>query len=187
MLNPRLAGRYAKSLLDLAVEQNALQTTLEDVEALAETCRQSSEFCSMLRSPVINSDKKLGAINAVMGEKLRPLMKGFVTLLTAKGREGTLPEITQAFMEQYRVQNDIKTVTLTTATPATEEFTEAVRSKVAASMPGMKIELTTKVKAELIGGFLLEVDNKLVDASIRRDLMDIRKQFVGNLYVKNIR
>jgi hypothetical protein len=59
-------------------------------------------------------------------------------------------------MEQYRVQNDIKTVTLTTATPATEEFTEAVRNKVAASMPGMKIELTTKVKADLIGGFLLK-------------------------------
>lgn len=187
MLNPRLAGRYAKSLLDLAVEQNALHTTLEDVEALAQTCRQSTEFCSVLRSPVIAADKKISVINAVMGEKLRPLMKGFVTLLTAKGREGVLPEIAQAFMEQYRVQNDIKTVKLTTATPPTGAFTEAVRAKLAAAMPGMKLELTTKVDADLVGGFLLEVDNKLVDASIRRDLMDIMKQFVGNLYVQNIR
>lgn len=187
MLNPRLAGRYAKSLLDLAVEQNALQTTLEDVQLLSNTCKSSSEFCSVLRSPVIPGDKKQSVMDAVLGARLRPLTKGFATLLIKKGREGVLPEIAQAFIEQYNAQQGIKTVKLTTAAPATDAFRQAILAKLSASMPGKQIEMTTKVDERLIGGFLLEVDNKLVDASIRRDLMDIRKQFVGNLYVKNIR
>jgi F-type H+-transporting ATPase subunit delta len=187
VLNPRLAGRYAKSLLDLAVEQDSLQTTLEDVQTFASACKMSSEFCSVLRSPVIPGDKKQAVMDALLGSRLRPLSTAFFTLLIKKGREGVLPEIAQAFIEQYNVQQGIKTVKLTTAAPATDTFREAVRAKLAAAMPGKQIEMTTKVDERLIGGFLLEVDNTLVDASIRRDLMDIRKQFLGNLYVKNIR
>ena len=58
MQNPRLAARYAKSLLDLAVEQNQLETTLADMQLLENICRQSREFTVMLRSPVIQADKK---------------------------------------------------------------------------------------------------------------------------------
>ena len=58
MLNPRLAGRYAKSLIDLANEQNQLEPVYNDMLLLQSICKNSPEFVSILKSPVIPSDKK---------------------------------------------------------------------------------------------------------------------------------
>jgi F-type H+-transporting ATPase subunit delta len=187
VLNPRLASRYAKSLLDLAVEQKSLPATLQDVQLIDGTIRGSREFAAVLKSPVIKADKKDAIVDAVLGAKMSPLTRAFVKLLTAKGREGTLGEMATSFMEQYRVMNNISQVKLVTAAPVSEQFKENIRQRVSAAMPGQSIELTTEVKPELIGGFVLEMGDKLVDASIKRDLNDVRKQFLKNLYISEIR
>ena len=187
MQNPRLAARYAKSLLDLAVEQNSLDSTLADIQTFDATCRASREFCTVLRSPVIKADKKEGIINAVMGKQLGILTKTFITLLVNKGRESVLPEISGAFIEQYNAMKGIRSVKLTTAAPIQDSVKEAIRAKVAASMPGETVEMETAVNPALIGGFVLEMGDKLVDASIRRDLADVKKQFTENLYVPNLK
>jgi F-type H+-transporting ATPase subunit delta len=187
MQNPRLASRYAKSLIDLAVEQNALEQTLTDVQLLDATIKASSEFAGILRSPIIKADKKDAIITAIFGSRMSALTSSFVKLLTAKGREATLPEITRSFLSQYRVMNNISEVRLITAAPVSDAVTESIRQKVAAALPGQQIEMTTKVQPELIGGFILELGDKLVDASVKRDLADIRKQFTQNLYVQNIK
>ncbi|MBS1616093.1 MAG: ATP synthase F1 subunit delta [Bacteroidetes bacterium] len=187
MQNPRLASRYAKSLIDLAQEQQSLEETLQDVQIIDATIRASREFGIMLRSPIIKADKKQAIFDAVLGGKIGTLTRAFVKLLTEKGREANLGEITTAFIGQYREMNNISMVKLITAVPVSEQVKENIRQKVAAAMPGKKVEMSTEVKAELIGGFVLEMGDKLVDASIRRDLADIRKQFLQNLYIQNIR
>lgn len=187
MQNPRLASRYAKSLIDLAVEQNSLDTTLQDVQLIDATIRSSREFAAVLKSPVIKGDKKDAVIDAVLGARLSPLTRAFVKLLTSKGREGTLGEMTGAFISQYREMKRISPVKLITAAPVNDQVKESIRQKVAAALPGQSVELTTEVKPELIGGFVLEMGDRLVDASIRRDLNDIKKQFLQNLYIQNIR
>ena len=108
---------------------------------------------------------------------MHPLAKAFVTLLIAKSREGVLPEIAKAFIAQYKELKKIRTVKLTTAAPATDAVKEAIRAKVAASMPGQTVEMESKVDPTLIGGFVLEMGDKIVDASVRRDLNDIKSQF----------
>lgn len=187
MQNPRLASRYAKSLIDLAVEQHALEATLQDVQLVDATIRASREFASLLRSPIIKADKKQAIFDAVLGGKLGSLTRSFVKLLTDKGREGNLAEITASFISQYREMKNISTVKLITAAPVGEQVKEDIRQKVAAAMPGKTVEMSTEVRQELIGGFVLEMGDRLVDASIRRDLADIRKQFLQNLYIQNIR
>lgn len=187
MQNPRLAGRYAKSLLDLSIEQGGLEATLNDMQLVDSTCRQSREFTVVLRSPVIKADKKEAIINAVLGSSLSPLTKGFISLLVGKGREANLPEIASAFIAQYKAMKGIRPVKLTTAAPVDDRVKESIRQKVAASMPGQTVELESKVDPSLIGGFVLEVGDKLIDVSIRRDLHDVKKQFLENLYVQNIR
>ena len=186
MQNPRLAARYAKSLLDLAVEQNSIESTLLDMQLLEGVCKASNEFCTMLRSPVIQADKKEAVVSAVLGDKITPLTKSFVHLLVTKVRESALPEIAAAFISQYNIMKKIRTVRLTTATPVDDTVKETIRTKVAANMPDHTIDLQTAVNADLIGGFMLEMDNNLIDASVRRDLADIRKQFLDKSYVPMI-
>jgi len=186
MPNPRLASRYAKSLLGLAVEQNSVEDTLQDVTMLESICRQSREFLNMLRSPVIKADKKQQIIDAVVGGKIHKLTEAFIKLLVNKGREENLPEIAGSFISQYKEMKNIKTAKLTTATPVNGNIKEAIRQKVLAGMPGVEIELHEEVNPELIGGFVLQVDDKLIDASIRRDLQDVKAQFLTNIYTSQL-
>src|SRR5690349_20006707 len=98
MQKPLVAARYEKSLLDLAVEQNAVEDTLKDVQLLNAVCEQSRDFVNVLRSPIIHADKKESILNEVVSNKLHALTKAFIKLLTNKGREANLPEIAEAFI-----------------------------------------------------------------------------------------
>jgi F-type H+-transporting ATPase subunit delta len=186
MQNPRLASRYAKSLLDLAVEQNSVEATLADMQLLDHICRISPEFAMMLRSPVINGDKKQAVIKAVWEDKVNVLTQAFVSLLINKGREASLPEIAPAFVGLYKQMKNIKTVKLTTAAPVNDVMKQDIMSKIAKDLEGYTVELTSTVDPELIGGFILEMEDKLFDASVRRHLNDVKAQFQDNSYISHL-
>jgi len=186
MSNPRLASRYAKSLLDLSIEQNALAPVLKDIESLHKICGENRDFTLMLRSPVLKGDKKMHILNAVFEDRFQPLTKGFIELLIRKGREFFLPEMTEAFIAQYKTHKNIHEVYLTTAVKIDDTLKQKIKAKVSALIPEGSLDLKIKVDEDLIGGFVLETGDKLFDASVRRDLNDIKKQFTKNEYVATI-
>lgn len=187
MQNPRLSGRYAKSLVVLAQEQNQLDAVYTDMKYLQQACKQSREFTNLLRSPVINADIKEKIVKEVISKNVSALSASFIQLLVRKGRERNLPEIAVAFIEQYNAINEIHSIKLTTVTAASEELKAAIIQKVKADTAIQKIELETIVDEAIIGGFQLEYNGNLIDATIARDLRDIQKQFQKNIYVRNIR
>ncbi len=186
MPNPRLAVRYAKSLVDLSIERTQLEEVYADMKYLKAVCMASSEFVSFLTSPIIKADKKEAIITAVTNGNIGELTTAFIKLLVVKGRESDLYEITKAFISQYNSIKNIHTVTLTTATEVSDSVKQSIKTKVNTVLGFGTVELETKVNEKLIGGFVLEFDNKLVDASIFRDLNDVRKQFLQNHYVPAI-
>lgn len=188
MPNPRLAHRYAKSLIDLSVEKNQLEVVYADMKFLQQVCKTSKEFATLLQSPIITADKK-SRIFEVVGNagKVGELTTAFSKLLINKGREGDLPEIADAFINQYNTIKGIHRVKLTTAVELSEDLKKSITNKAATEGGLGNVELETKVDESLIGGFVLEFNNNLVDASIARDLRDIKAQFSKNVYVKNIR
>lgn len=187
MPNPRLAGRYAKSLVDLAVEQGQLETVYKDMQYLQAICKSNPDFVSVLRSPVIKSDKKQQILSAITNGNVSAITASFNKLLVSKTREEYIPEIITAFIGIYNEMKGIHTVKLTTATPISDELKQSIVAKMKAETSLQNIELETSVKDELIGGFVLEFNNNLVDASIERDLRDIKKQFSQNIYIQQIR
>lgn len=187
MLNPRLAGRYAKSIIDLAVERDQLEVVYSDMQYLQAVCKASREFVVLLKSPVVSIDKKNKAITAVTTGRISELTAAFNRLLINKNREFYLPEIVNAFIDQYNVIKGIHRVKLTTAAPVSDEVKKAIISKITKETSLEHIELESVVKEELIGGFILEFNNNLVDVSIQRDLRDLKTQFDKNIYVQQIR
>jgi len=186
MRNTRLASRYARSIITLAGEKDALERVLADMEYLQSLCRESREFTLMLRSPIIKADKKIAIIRAVVKDKLHPMSMGFLELLTKKGREFFLPEMAEAYIAQYKELKHIHEVRLKTAVAVSPELSSEIKEKVAASFKEGSVDLELSVDESLVGGFVLEIGDKLFDASIRRDLDDIRKQFTKNLYVADL-
>lgn len=183
MQNPRLASRYAKSLLDLAIERNSLDATLKDMRTLNELCNISHEFEVMLRSPVIKGDKKLTIIHSVIkNQGISDLTSAFITLLVNKGRELNLPEIATAFIEQYNKLKNIRTVKLTTASPMNDATRKSVEAKIASYMPSDTVNLQTSIDESLIGGFVLEAEDQLFDASVKKSLNDLKKNLIDHSY-----
>lgn len=187
MPNPRLAARYAKSLIDLSIERGQLEKVFADMQWLQSVCKVSREFINVLRSPIINSDKKEKIIDAVTSGKIGELAVAFTRLLIQKGRESHLPEIITAFISQYKEYKHIYTIKLTTAVPVSDELKEAIVKQIQSVSEMQNIELETEVKPELIGGFMLQAGDQLVDASIAYDLKVIAKQFENNDFIYKIR
>ena len=186
MPNVRLAGRYAKSLLDLAIEQNQLDAVHADMKYFQAVCTQSHEFVNVLRSPIIKADQKNAIILAVIKDAVNNLSLSFIVLLVKKSRESALPEIATAFIEQYNALKGIHQVSLTTAVAISDELKKTFEQKIKEETQFKTVELTTHTNEDLIGGFVLSFDNNLIDASIRRDLLDIKKQFLSNDFIANL-
>jgi len=185
--NPRLAARYAKSILDLSVEKGQLEDVHKDMLLVKDTCRTSSDLVGLLRSPVIKADKKGKILDAIFAGKISPMTSAFITLLLHKEREGYLPEIASAFVEQYKTYKGISTVKLTTAVPVSEDLKQSILKKLNTERHLQKVELDTEVKPELIGGFILEIGDLRMDSSVAFELNNVRKQFQNNDFVYKIR
>lgn len=187
MQNPRLAIRYAKSLIDLAQEQNKLELVFEDMKMLDNICKTNREFANVLKSPIIKEDKKNQIIESVTAGRINSLTSSFIKLLGTKSREANLPEIISAFIEQYNVVKGIHKVKLTSAVELSEDLKNDFINKIKAAEGIKTIELETIVDEDIVGGFILEMEGKLADGSIRRDLNDVQKQFMNNDYIQKLR
>lgn len=187
MNNPRLAGRYAKSLIDLATELNQVDVICADMKFVQRICKSNPDFVAVLRSPIIKPGTKEKIIESITTGRVNITTSSFIRLLVRKGRESNLPEIANAFVEQFNKLRDIHQLKITTAVPISETLKGDIVAKVKASTSLQNIEIETAVKEELIGGFVLEMEGTLVDASVLRDLKDIKKQFMDNQYIHKLR
>lgn len=187
MPNPRLATRYAKSLLDLAVERDELEQVFADMQVLQQVCKSSKDFTTLLKSPIVNPETKKKIVEAVTAGRISELTRSFNALLISKSRESSLPEITTAFIRQYKEYKDIHTVKLTTAVPVSDSVRQSIKDQVKKASGYNNIELDEKVDDNIIGGFVLQIGDKLVDASIAYDLKNIARQFENNDFIYKIR
>lgn len=182
----KLASRYAKSLIDLANEQGQLEAVHGDMAVFQEACK-NNDLKMLLKSPIVNVHKKQQIILAIFGDKFSKLSIAFLNLICAKSREEYLPEIAIEFMNQYRELNGISTVKITTAAVLNDSAIEAIKAKlIANNAVSSKLEVSTAVKPELIGGFVLEFDGNQYDASIARQLYLLQGRFDDNEYVSKI-
>ena len=187
MPNPRLATRYAKSLIDLAIEKGELENVFADMQWLSGVCKSNKDFVILLRSPIIIGDTKKKILEAVTTGNISEMTAAFNRLLITKGRESNLPEISNAFIAAYKEKKNIQTIKLTTATPISDGVRNAIVAQVTKSAGFQNVELEEKVDADIIGGFVLQAGDKLIDASISYDLKTIAKQFENNDFIYKVR
>jgi F-type H+-transporting ATPase subunit delta len=182
----KIASRYAKSLIDLAKDQNKVEAVLEDVKMFKQAT-ENRDLYLLLKSPIVNTQKKLSILKEIFDGKMDELTMSFVNIITKKGREAYLPEISESFINQYRLFNKISKIMVTTAQPLSAADFESIKSKLSASVDTLdNLEIETKVDPSLIGGFVIEIGDKLYDASVSHKLEQLKKQFSGNAYAAKI-
>lgn len=182
----RIVSRYAKSLLDLAIEKQRVERVVEDFESFNEVLK-NRDFYLLLKSPIVKSDKKQKIFQLLFEGKYDELTMAFLSILLRKNRENYLPEIAKEFRIQYRVYKHISTIRITTAEPISEDMVEAIRKKLLADgVVDGELEMETYTDPSLVAGFVIEFADKLYDASASRKLEAFKSSFRGNLYISQI-
>ena len=182
----RIAARYAKSILDLAVEQGKLDRVVQDMK-LVQDALEHRDLYLMVKSPIINADKKRSVFKALFDDKVDPLTSSFFDIIIKKHREGSLPEICGAFVDQYRKHEGITSAIITTAAHIDEGQLAKIKTQmVELGLAKGKVEITKKVDPEIIGGFILEVQDQLYDASVKSKLANMKKNILDNSYIKSL-
>jgi len=175
MSSKRIASRYAKSVLDLADEQGKLPTIKADFELLKKSF-ENRDLYLMAKSPVIKADQKLDVFRAIFEGKVDALTLMFMEVLTNKGREKILPEVVKEFFSQYQKKMGILPVKMTTAVPADEALLASAKAKILSSgISATQVEIQNIVNPDILGGFQLEYDGKVYDASVATHLRNLKQ------------
>lgn len=179
----RIASRYAKSLIQLAEEENKLDRVLEDVESFRALVKNNADFRNFVKSPIIQVGKKKTILAKLFSESYDDLTIKFLQLLTQKQREGLLPEIADEFVLQYRHKKGISTAIVTVVDDLSAATQKLIKEKLEKSgIAFEKVELVVQKDPSIIGGFILEIGSQIYDASVSSQLNQLKKDFRQNHY-----
>ena len=178
-----LAGnRYAKSLIGLSIEKKELDTVYNDMVLISETVENSKDLDLLLKSPVVKTDKKQEILTSIFGKNTSKLTKQFLLLISSRNREAIIGDIANAFIRQYKV---IKKIIVTEVTSAIK-LEDAQKKKILQLLntdEHSSVEVVEKINPEIIGGFIVRVEDKQIDASISRKLDNLKQEFSKNPYI----
>ncbi|OFY84077.1 MAG: ATP synthase F1 subunit delta [Bacteroidetes bacterium RIFCSPLOWO2_12_FULL_31_6] len=183
MRDIKVASRYAKSLLGIALEQNTLEEVYHDMQMISNVCAQNRDLVLLLKSPIVRRDKKEAIFTEIFGNNISIISNTFFSIILTKKREGLLPDIASSFIDVYKTYKNITTTYITTAIPLTEEQ----KLKIIALLKNQgnkNIELIEKINSGLIGGLIIKIGDKQVDESIKRKLSNLEKEFDENPFVR---
>lgn len=170
------AIRYSKSLFENSKDNNSIEVTKTEIESILSLCKTNRDFKVFLDSPVISKDKKIEIFKSLFSGKVSDSFLGFLTLVAQHGREKLIPQIALSFLAFYNKENNIKKVELFTASPLSDSLRTQIINQVTETLKG-KIELVENVDETLIGGYILRVGDKQIDATVKSSLRQVRQKF----------
>ncbi len=172
-----VATRYAKALIDLAQENNSLEATYADMVAFEQLVDDNPVLEAILKNPIIPLDKKKGIVREILKSKLSKVSSSFLDIVINKGRSAILFETSKQFVKQYNKIKGIITAHVTSAVSMSENAKQEIVSLVKKDFGAKRVVIEEKVKANLIGGFILRVGDRQFDGSISHGLDKLRKEF----------
>ncbi len=182
MANLQVASRYAKSLLQLAIEQERLDSVYEDIAFFNQLCRDHPSLLKTLRNPIMARHKKLAVLQSLFAAQKSELVWRFFELVTQKHREMILPDMASCFLMQYDRYKDIKTAHITTTFPLSSALIAYFQKVVQSIAPCKEVKFIQHIKPAILGGFILQVADKRLDESLLTKLYLLKKECITSGY-----
>jgi len=171
----KLSIRYARALFELSKDKNKIDTTYKDILLINKTYQAIPDFGNFLVSPIIKASIKKKTLDLIFGKKIEVLTKNFLNLIIDNSRENFIFDITRRFIFLYKREKGIKTAVISTASKFNKIEKDRI-VEIVGKTYNSKVELEEKIKEELIGGFILRVDDKQYDASVSNQLNKVKKE-----------
>lgn len=177
-----IATRYATALLKLVDETGSGDVVAAQVQVIEKALDEVPEFRRAVDDPAVGTAKKLELFEAALtSDTISPDLRKFIGLLIRNGRIGDVRLVLTTFITEYYRSRHIKRARLVVADPALLDSDSRLESRLrdlVEKQTDCKLILKTEVNPSLIGGFVFEVEDTVLDASVSRQLDDIRRQFI---------
>ncbi len=180
MYRSLISVRYAKSLFLKALEDNILDKIMADIRFVQSTFKEYPEILTTLNHPITYSSQKSEIIQSLFQDKVNPITLDFLLLVVRNHRNYYFPSIFRNFVDFYNEEEGIKTVELTTAIQIDDEEREDIKRYIIEAFKANQISFTEHVNPDIIGGFLIQIEDKLLDVSVRKQLNRIKQDLISN-------
>ncbi|MFC2611496.1 MAG: ATP synthase F1 subunit delta [Capnocytophaga granulosa] len=177
----KVAKRYAKALLDYSVEKAVEDAFFQEISSVVEVVRENPDLRALLHSPIVRMEIKRKVLQEVFSERSATLNL-LIEILVENKRVSDLYDIAREYVIQYNRYKEKTTAYLTTAVELSESLKAQFVQKAIALSGGKKITLESRVEPQLIGGFILRIDDLQYNASIAHKLYGIKEQLSENVY-----
>jgi F-type H+-transporting ATPase subunit delta len=171
----RIASRYAKTIFDLAIERKLEDEIGKDMDLIKNTLAENRSVILMLRNPVIRDDKKLGIIRRLFEGRIQDITLKFFEILSRKSRLAVLPVLTEMYNELYNHYKGVVEAKVTLAITPYPELKEKLSDYIK-EITGKDAHLEFQIDREIIGGFILNVDDKQLDRSLKGQIKRMRSK-----------
>lgn len=176
MNDSKISVRYARALFESAEEKGLLDQIRKDMEEIQKVSRVH-EFSVVLASPVIKPSQKLKMMEEMLSGQVDELTLSLLKLVIRNGREEYIPGIARYFTDLYKKHKGIVSATFTSATPVSKALRDKVEKVVREALE-TQVELVTGDNEELIGGFVIRIEDQQYDASVARSLKEVKSQLL---------
>ncbi len=183
MSQSRITSRYARSLLNLSINENCIDRIKDDMTLLSSLCKKK-DLRLLLKSPIIKSDKKSAIINTIFNNKLNRVSLNFINIIIKKRREGYLQGIAESFIIQYRLYKNIKSAIIKTPYELDLDSRNLILDFIS-TKDGARVEIEELIDPNLIGGAIITIEDKQLDISVSSKIKELKKSFSKNLYIKD--
>ncbi|MCX6253387.1 MAG: ATP synthase F1 subunit delta [Bacteroidia bacterium] len=179
MNDGKITVRYSKALFQSALEKKILDKVNQDMIFISEVCKipEAKEF---LHNPVIVPSKKMAIFHKMLGDNVERITLSLIDLVVKNGRENYIPAITRVFIHEAMKYKGITESALTTAVKVDSKIKKQITDLISEVFK-TKVELKETIDTEIVGGFILRVDDNYIDASIRNKLRKIKKELKGSI------
>jgi F-type H+-transporting ATPase subunit delta len=168
-----VATRYATALFELAKEQDALDTVAQDLDGVERLGAESSDLRRAIRSPLLSREQQERAVTAVAQRAgIGELTTRFLGVLARNRRLFVLPQVVRAFHAMLAAERGEVTAEVTSAVPLEQGQLDRLRETVSRHV-GKAVSLTAKVDPALMGGLVVRIGSRLIDASLRTRLQQL--------------
>ena len=181
MNESKISVHYARALFKLAKEKDILKQIADDSTLLFESINTSAEFHKFLKDPLMYPSKKKAIMQQTFADNISEISMDFLNLIFTKQREEYLPLILRNYLSYYRKETGIKEATITTAVPLSESVSQTLTEKISRRL-NTQVDLTQYTNREVIGGFILRIEDMQIDASLATHLRHIRQRLVKARY-----
>lgn len=176
MNESKISVRYSRALFQSALEKKILDEVNQDMILISEVCKMA-DTKEFLHSPIIVPSKKIAIFHKIFGESIEKISLSLIDLVVQNGRERYLPAIARVFIHDTLKYKGITKSVLTTAIAIDEKVKNKIISIISAGF-NTKVELEEVVDSDIIGGFILRIDDNYIDASVRNKLNRIKKELI---------